>query len=195
MTKRLNAYSQTTTTSTAVAAFIPMDGYHLTRAQLSALPNAQEAHRRRGAEFTFDGEAFLALVKAVRAQTPDSDVIYAPSFDHAKKDPVDDDIPILPSTKCIVFEGNYLSLNKAPWKEAGLLMDENWFVEVDFEVAKKRLIERHLKSGICKDREEATERATGSDLVNGDEILKDRIGEDRIDEIIVSRTDADWATD
>eukprot|EP00906_Rhabdomonas_costata_P028484 RCo040338 len=33
---------------------IPMDGYHLYRAQLSALPNSEEAHQRRGAEWTFD---------------------------------------------------------------------------------------------------------------------------------------------
>lgn len=172
-----------------------MDGYHLTRAQLSALPNPEEAHRRRGAEFTFDGESFLSLVKAVRSQTPTSNVIHAPSFDHAKKDPVENDISILPSTRCIIFEGNYLSLNKGPWLEAGKLMDENWFVHVDVEVARQRLVARHIASGICKDLQEANDRATGSDLVNGEEIIRDRIEEKRIDEVVVSREDDTWSTD
>lgn len=120
-----------------------MDGYHLTRAQLSAMADPRHAHDRRGAEFTFDGEAFLHLVREVR-KTNLNKSIYAPSFDHALKDPVANDIEILPSDRIILFEGNYLSLDKEPWKEAASLMDERWFVEVDFEIAGKRLVGRYV---------------------------------------------------
>ena len=66
-----------------------MDGYHLTRAQLSAMPDARTAHARRGAAFTFDAPAFLELVKKLRQPLcPESQTIYAPSFDHAIKDRV-----------------------------------------------------------------------------------------------------------
>lgn len=45
-----------------------MDGYHLRRAQLDSMPNAKEAHARRGAPWTFDGAAFvLALASLHRA--------------------------------------------------------------------------------------------------------------------------------
>lgn len=118
-----------------------MDGYHLTRAQLSSMPDPSTAHARRGAEFTFDGDAFLHLVQRVRQPLP-ADNIYAPSFDHAIKDPVANDICIVASDRIVIFEGNYLSLDKTPWKEAAGLMDESWFVEVDFEVAGKRLVAR-----------------------------------------------------
>lgn len=124
-----------------MAKFVPMDGYHLTRAQLSSMPNPQHAHDRRGAEFTFDGEAFLRLVQKVRKPSP-SENIYAPSFDHAIKDPVADDICVAASDRVVVFEGNYLSLGKQPWREAAGLMNELWFMEVDFEVAGKRLVAR-----------------------------------------------------
>jgi pantothenate kinase len=171
---------------------VPMDGYHLSRAQLSTLPNPEEAHARRGAEFTFDGASFLSLVRAVRAQTTscESEVLYAPSFDHAIKDPKANDIPILPTTKVIVFEGNYLSLDKDPWKSSAALMDELWFVEVDFEVARGRLVGRHVRTGVTASREEAERRVTENDLVNGDEIVRCRIQD--VDEVIVSREDAAW---
>ncbi len=96
-----------------VAAFVPMDGYHLTRAQLSALSDPATAHARRGAEFTFDGASFLELVRALRLpSTQSSPTIYAPSFDHAVKDPVADAIAILPAQRIVIFEGNYLVLDK-----------------------------------------------------------------------------------
>lgn len=172
-----------------------MDGYHLSRAQLSALPNPVEAHARRGAEFTFDGVSFLTLVRAIRAQTNDSNpgILYAPSFDHAIKDPKADDVPILPTTKIIVFEGNYLSLDKEPWSTAAALMDELWFVEVDFEVARRRLVGRHVRTGVTATREEAEGRVSENDLVNGEEIVRCRIKE--VDEIIVSREDNDWKSE
>jgi pantothenate kinase len=186
--KRLNAHHP----DPALAAFVPMDGYHLSRAQLSDLPNPVEAHARRGAEFTFDGTSFLTLVRAIRAQTtnPNSQTLYAPSFDHAIKDPKADDIPILPTTKIIVFEGNYLSLDKKPWSTAAALMDELWFVEVDFEVARRRLVGRHVTTGVTPTAEEAERRVSKNDLVNGEEIVRYRIK--NVDEVIVSREDDAW---
>ena len=66
------------------------------------MPNSEEAIFRRGAAFTFDAEGYYKLVEKLRkpleATTP---TIRAPSFDHAKKDPVEDDISI-PSSARIV---------------------------------------------------------------------------------------------
>jgi pantothenate kinase len=154
------------------------------------MPDPAHAHARRGAEFTFDGLSFLALVKAVRAQKPSSPPIYAPSFDHALKDPKENDIPILASTKVVVFEGNYLSLDRDPWKEAAGLMDETWFVEVDFEIARQRLVERHVRTGVARNEDEAERRARENDLVNGEEIVRCRIRD--VDEVIVSKEDDGW---
>ena len=179
--------------STPVAAFIPMDGYHLSRAQLSAMPDPGTAHSRRGAAFTFDDASFLELVKDLRKPLlPESKTLYAPSFDHAVKDPVADDIPIHPSARVVIFEGNYLSLNKGLWKEAAELMDELWFAEVGFETARKRLVERHVKAGIAKDTQEAGRRADENDLVNGKEIVEDRMD---VQEVVLSREDPNFKPD
>lgn len=175
---------------TPIAAFVPMDGYHLTRAQLSAMPDAATAHARRGAEFTFDGPSFLRLVKALRAPlTPSSLPIFAPSFDHAVKDPKAGDIRVLPSHRIVVFEGNYVVLDKEPWREAAGLMDERWFVDVDFEVARRRLVKRHVKAGITRDEVEAGKRADENDLVNGRQIVENRT---HVHEVVVSRDDEKW---
>lgn len=174
-----------------LAAFVPMDGYHLSRRQLDAMPDPVSAHARRGAAFTFDGESFLSLVKKLREPIcPESSTLYAPSFDHSLKDPVADDIAIAPSVRLIVFEGNYLSLNQSPWKDAAELMDELWFVNVDFEVARSRLIYRHVKAGIAKDKKEAERRADENDLVNGRDILSNRLD---VHEVVQSRDDKTWA--
>ena len=176
--------------TTPIAISVPMDGYHLSRAQLSAMPDPTTAHHRRGAAFTFDDKAFLDLVKMLRKPLlPESKTIYAPSFDHAIKDPVADDIPIHPTSRIVVLEGNYLSLNQGLWKEAAELMDELWFVNVDFETARRRLMVRHVAAGIVKNEEEAGNRADEIDLVNGRQIVDQRLD---VQEVIISKEDEAW---
>jgi pantothenate kinase len=187
-----NAQNPGLASGPSIATFLPMDGYHLTRAQLSAMPDPTTAHARRGAAFTFDAPAFLRLVKDLRSPLlPESQTIYAPSFDHAVKDPVASDIPIATTSRVIIFEGNYLSLGSgAPeWKEAAELMDELWFVDVPEEVARKRLIARHVVSGIAANEEEAGRRADENDLVNGREIVAGKLD---VHEMIYSRDDKEW---
>lgn len=186
-----------------------MDGYHLSRRQLDALPDPVSAHARRGAEFTFDGESFLKLVKKLREPLcPETQTLFAPSFDHAMKDPgkytssshmtstdlifyplVADDIAIAPSIRIVIFEGNYLSLDKQPWTDAAAMMDELWFVDVDREVARKRLIYRHLRAGIADDEESAAKRADENDLVNGKEVIENRLD---VHEVVISKDEDGW---
>ncbi|KAL4978103.1 P-loop containing nucleoside triphosphate hydrolase protein [Aspergillus desertorum] len=189
MAKRINE-KYNAQSDNLIAAAIPMDGYHLTRAQLAQMPNPEYAAARRGAAFTFDGEKFLALVRALREPlTPETQTLHAPSFDHAVKDPVDNDIPIAAARRVIFFEGNYLSLNKEPWSSAAKLMDELWFVDVDFDTARQRLIKRHVKAGIAKDAADAEKRANENDLINGREIVDCRLD---VQEVIRSSYDPKW---
>lgn len=154
------------------------------------MPDPAHAHARRGAEFTFDGASFVSFVRKIREPlTASSTTIHAPSFDHAVKDPVENDIPVEPTTRILVFEGNYLSLDKEPWSTAAGLMDELWFVEVAFETARQRLISRHIKAGIAANEEEADKRATENDLVNGKQIVENRM---KVHEVIVSMDDEVW---
>ncbi|CAK7211340.1 hypothetical protein SCUCBS95973_001079 [Sporothrix curviconia] len=177
-----------------IAIAVPMDGFHLTRAQLAAMPDPETAFARRGAEFTFDGTAFAAVVESLR-EPIDKDLpgLLLPAFDHAVKDPVADQIVVGHRQRIVLFEGNYVCLNKAPWSKAASpkYMDERWFVDVDFAVARKRLIRRHIAAGIAANDEEAAKRADENDLVNGTEIVENKVSP--IDETIVSQEDASWS--
>ena len=151
------------------------------------MPDPAVAHLRRGAAFTFNAPAYLALVKQLRAPLgPDSKTIYAPSFDHAVKDPVENDIPVATNVKVCLFEGNYVALNKEGWAEAASLMDEIWFVDVDEKLARQRLVKRHVKAGIVKDEAEARKRADEIDLVNGQDIIQHRVGKYSLDSYSLS---------
>lgn len=91
-----------------LVAVVPMDGFHLTRAQLDGMPDPTLAHARRGAPWTFDAEAYVAALAELRTGGLGSQA--CPSFDHGVGDPVPGDIPVLPSHRIVVTEGNYLLL-------------------------------------------------------------------------------------
>jgi pantothenate kinase len=85
--------------------------------------------RRRGAPFTFDSESFVQLVQRLSLSpvTPTDEpdqAIWAPSFDHAVKDPVERDIRISASQRIVLLEGNYLLLDEDPWRMIRELVSE-----------------------------------------------------------------------
>lgn len=163
-----------------------MDGFHYTRKALSAMPDPENAHARRGAAFTFDADRYLSLIIDLVNNKP---TIWAPTFDHAVKDPRERDLMISSETRIVLVEGNYVALDEPIWRDAAKLYDELWFVEVDLEVARKRLRERHLRAGIVQTLEDGDKRALENDLVNGKEILDKRLP---IAEIVKSVEDQDW---
>ena len=44
-----------------------MDGFHLYRRELDAMADPAEAHKRRGAHWTFDAAAFVACVAQIKS--------------------------------------------------------------------------------------------------------------------------------
>jgi len=70
---------------------LPMDGFHYYRHELDRFEDPVEAHRRRGAPFTFDAKRFidtLAKVKEMKSR------VLCPGFDHSVKDPEEEKIVI-----------------------------------------------------------------------------------------------------
>jgi len=135
------------------AILVGLDGWHLTRAQLTALPDPRLAKDRRGAHWTFDPDGYLEFVKNLRVPlTPSrsySDPIIAPSFDHAVKDPNPIGVRVYPWHRIVVIEGLYCFLSIGAWREAGEMLDERWLMAVDFETATERIIDRHVASGVA----------------------------------------------
>ncbi|KAI5809671.1 phosphoribulokinase/uridine kinase [Peziza echinospora] len=183
----INEHYRTTTTTTTtspttpdIAVMIPMDGYHLPRSTLSLLPNPTDAHFRRGAPFTFDPTSLLKLLHSLHHLSPTTPTIHAPSFSHTLADPVPHSIPIHPTHRLLLFEGLYLSLNLPIWSDISREFNERWFLECPLEVARERLVRRHVKAGIVRGPEEARERVEGSDLVNARLVMGEgRVGGER----------------
>ncbi|KAI0407787.1 P-loop containing nucleoside triphosphate hydrolase protein [Xylaria palmicola] len=144
-----------------LAACLAMDGFHYPRAYLDSLPNHIEAHTCRGAAWTFDAGGLEG-----RGACRDP----CPSFDHKIKDPVPDAIWIEVEIKIIITEGNWVLLDRDPWRQIQECVDDTWFVDVDPELALHRIARRHLAAGIENTWAAAVARAESNDLRNGAEV-------------------------
>lgn len=97
---------------------VPMDGFHLFRAQLDAMQGPAHAHARRGAPFTFDGEAFVATVRRIADGEAGVEV---PSFEHGRGDPVRGALRVDAYHEVVLVEGIYVLLDTPPWAELQVL--------------------------------------------------------------------------
>lgn len=158
-----------------IAVVLPMDGFHLTRAQLAAStdPSPEEMFARRGAHWTFDGAAFVQTVRDVveagDAKEEDgeqSKTVLAPSFDHGVGDPCPGAVAIKPQHRLVVVEGNYLLLPLEPWASLLPLFDQSWFLDVRVGEAMERVRARQLAVGVSAEVSQA--RVEGNDRPNGE---------------------------
>jgi pantothenate kinase len=121
---------------------VPMDGFHLANQQLALQGRAQ----RKGAVDTFDGDGFVNLIQRLKTQAP-GEVVYAPDFRRELEEPVAGAIAVQASTRLVVTEGNYLLNDERPWHEVRRLVDEVWYLDVDDDVRRARLLQRHMRFG------------------------------------------------
>jgi pantothenate kinase len=122
-------------------AHVPMDGYHLSDAQLDRLGLRQ----RKGAPETFDAAGYAALLERVRTDT--SDTVYAPGFERDLEQPIAAALAVPPSARLVVTEGNYLLLDEPGWQRVREAMDEVWFCDLDEPTRLERLVARHVEFG------------------------------------------------
>ena len=166
----VNAAQRKQNAASPPVVVISMDGFHYPRAYLDTLPNREEAYMRRGAPWTFDVAAVVALVRSCRMRKQED--IYAPTFDHALKDPVANGLLVPSTARIIIFEGNYLLVDESPWNEIRSLVDGCWLFTVDEDVARQRVARRHVASGIEMNMTDALVRVDGNDTLNGRYIMQ-----------------------
>ncbi|TJZ79193.1 nucleoside/nucleotide kinase family protein [Chitiniphilus eburneus] len=124
------------------AVVVPMDGYHLAQVELERLGRAA----RKGAEDTFDAAGFVALLARLR-QPRVGETVYAPAFRREIEEPVAGAIAVPADVPLVIVEGNYLLLEHGHWAGVKPLLDESWYVEVDDDLRRERLVERHMRFG------------------------------------------------
>ncbi|MBB5189674.1 pantothenate kinase [Silvimonas terrae] len=139
------------------AMVVPMDGYHLANVELARLGRAS----RKGAPDTFDVWGYVSLLARIKHARP-GETVYAPVFRREIEEPIAGAIPVSPDIPLIITEGNYLLLEDAGWNNVRPLLDEAWYVGVDDDLRRQRLVARHMFFG-------RTEQAAKDWVMNTDE--------------------------
>ncbi|MBT0567128.1 nucleoside/nucleotide kinase family protein [Williamsia sp. CHRR-6] len=127
------------------AVVVGMDGFHLAGAELQRLGLAD----RKGAPETFDVGGYVALLDRLRSQT--DDVVYAPVFDRSLEESIGSAVRVSASMPLVITEGNYLLLESGGWYRVRARLDEVWYLDLDDDVRRDRLIRRHEMFGRSPD--------------------------------------------
>jgi pantothenate kinase len=148
------------------AVVVPMDGFHLNDDELARLGLSD----RKGAPETFDVAGYAALLRRLRSETDHA--VYAPEFDRSREESVAGAIGVHPWHRLVITEGNYLLLDSPGWTDVLPLLDETWYVEVDDDLRRERLVKRHIANGRSPD--DALRWANASDQANAEVVARTR---------------------
>ncbi|MEF9600779.1 AAA family ATPase [Paracoccus sp. PXZ] len=116
------------------AVLVPMDGFHLD----NRLLEADGLRGCKGAPQTFDAAGFVALVQRLKAG---GEVIH-PVFDRARDLAIAGAGRVAADTRLVVVEGNYLLLDRAPWRKLAGLWDLSVMLDVPMAELRRRLTAR-----------------------------------------------------
>lgn len=142
-------------------AVLPMDGFHLDNRLLierGLLP-------RKGAPETFDVRGLRDILHAVRA----SGEVLVPVFDRDRELAICAARCIAPEDRIILVEGNYVLLDREPWRPIASQFDLTVMVAPEEDELERRLIARWVHYGLSQDEIEA--KVYGNDLPNGRLVL------------------------
>ncbi len=137
------------------ARLVPMDGFHLAQDELRRLGR----ELRKGSIDTFDANGYVSLLRRLRRKEPTS--VWAPQFRRELEEPIAGAIEVPPEVRLVVTEGNYLLIPNWPWDEVRALLHEAWFLDLDADLRRRRLVARHMAYG--RSEQDARAWALGSD--------------------------------
>lgn len=153
-------------------AHVPMDGFHLADVQLARLGLLD----RKGAPETFDAAGYATCLQRIHDDR--SADVYVPGFERDLEQPIAAALVVTPEARLIITEGNYLLLDSGAWTRARTTMAEVWYVELDDDVRRARLIARHVEFG--KSVADATAWVDRSDEANAQIVKGTRPAADQI---------------
>jgi putative kinase len=134
-------------------AVVPMDGWHWPSAVLDTRTTLDEAGRpvplrtRKGGPDSFDIDSMIAALR--RLQRADG-LVLLPAYDRRLHEPLADVIRIEAATRVVLVEGNYVLggiPGVAAWDEVSELLTPKLHLACDPNVARERVISRHVCGG------------------------------------------------
>ncbi|MGF6887818.1 pantothenate kinase [Nocardia sp. GAS34] len=162
------------TLEAGVAEVAPMDGFHLSNAEL----RAAGALARKGEPDTFDVRGYLAALRRLR-ETPLGQPVLWPVYDRVRHEPVPGGV-VFDGQRIVITEGNYLLLDVGAggWSQVRQYLDEAWYLDVPVTVLHKRLLRRHIRGG--KSVATAETKVAQSDLRNAELVAGTRDSADLV---------------
>jgi fructokinase len=137
-----------------LAAFVPMDGFHLSNHTLITW----RRRGRKGAWDTFDADGYVHLLRRLRDQ--EEEIVHAPDFNRDVDESIGSALPIRRDVPLIVTEGNYLLTDLGGWAGVAPLLDESWYLQIDEATRLQRLTYRHQRHGMNHEQADAWARTT-----------------------------------
>ena len=146
-------------TTPGSAAVLPMDGYHFDDRVLVS----RGLRARKGAPETFDVGGLLHMLR--RLKRNEEDEIAVPVFDRALEIARAGALLIPRTVSRVIVEGNYLLLDRPPWRSLHALFDITVAIAVPEDVLRQRLTGRWQGYGVPPEEIEA--KVELNDLPNG----------------------------
>jgi pantothenate kinase len=161
-----------------IAAYVPMDGFHMQHKKLVALGIDAD----KGMPHTFEATAFADFLERLKTA---AGAVTGPAYSRKIEDVVEDSFTVEAGVRLLVVEGNYLLLATAPWWRIRPLLDSAIFIDVPRELVRARLMQRHAAEGLfTEDRNrEHVERV---DLANYDLVQRSRPRADIVIDLITA---------
>lgn len=152
--------------SPGLAAYVPMDGFHMKHAKLEQLGTAHE----KGMPHTFEGGLFADFLERLKSATGPMN---GPGYSRKVEDVVEDAFTVPAAARLLVVEGNYLLVANSPWWRIKPLLDCAVFIDVPRDKVRARLLHRHGAEGLFSE-ERNREHVERVDLANYDLVQRSR---------------------
>lgn len=117
--------------------------------------------------WTFKGAAAVDVVQQIQKQTTEANDIKSPFALHVE-DVDSHALNVAGDASIVIFEGLYLLCEDLPWARISSMVNERWFVEIDPDVGRQRVIKRFLDTGFETDYEAACTRYDENDVFNAE---------------------------
>ena len=142
-------------------ALLPQDAFHFPTSTLEANGLVDV----RGMPNTFDSALYLEKLNKVKTSVGSS--IAVPTFDRGSLDPLESAATIEPNARLIIAEGIHLFANTAPWTDICRLFDETIYIERDWKLCRRALMQRQLRK---KSMADANKHVDSVDRTNFNQI-------------------------
>jgi pantothenate kinase len=129
---------------------VGLDGWHWPNEELDRRTTRDQTGKsvplrlRKGGPDSFDVNAMAEQLQELPRRDCCSSL---PQYDRMRHDPIPDALSVLPDTRIILLEGNFVLCRTSPWNQVSDLLHPKFFLKCDRQVARQRIIERHIRGG------------------------------------------------